>query len=73
MHEQEDMNYFEEELHRLQALGEIPLMQRRLEQHSMDPIEELMEVYQDVKEIEANLSKAISIGTFILNKNKEVI
>jgi hypothetical protein len=39
----------------------------------MDPIEELMEVYQDVKEIEANLGKAISIGTFILSKNKEII
>ena len=73
IHEQEDMNYFEEELHRLQSIVEIPLMQRRLEQHSMDPIEELMEVYQDVKEIEANLSKAINIGTFILNKNKEII
>ena len=31
IHEQEDMNYLEEELHRLQSIVEIPLMQRRLE------------------------------------------
>ena len=55
------MNYFEEELSRLQTTLATPLMQKRLEQHSMDPIEELMEVYQDVKEIESNLNKAIKI------------
>ena len=73
VHEQEDMNYFEEELQRLQAIGEIPLMQRRLEQHSMDPIEELQEVYADVKEIESNLAKAVNIGNFIIAKNKSII
>ena len=39
----------------------------------MDPIEELMEVYQDVKEIEGNLAKAINIGNFIIAKNKTII
>jgi hypothetical protein len=39
----------------------------------MDPIEELMEVYQDVKEIESNLGKAVSIGNFIIAKNKTII
>ena len=48
-------------------------MQRRLEHHSMDPIDELMEVYQDVKEIENNLNKAIKIGNFIIAKNKSII
>lgn len=39
----------------------------------MDPIEELMEVYQDVKEVERNLGKAVSIGNFIIAKNKGII
>jgi hypothetical protein len=39
----------------------------------MDPIEELMEVYQDVKEIESNLGKAVNIGNFIIAKNKTII
>lgn len=39
----------------------------------MDPIEELQEVYQDVKEIEVNLAKAVSIGNFIISKNKSII
>jgi hypothetical protein len=39
------MNYFEQELQRMQESIAVPLMQRRLEAHSMDPIEELMEVY----------------------------
>ena len=35
-------------------------------------MEELLEVYQDVKEIEANLGKALNIGNFIIAKNKEM-
>jgi len=57
-------------------------MTRRLENHLDDPMEELLEVYQDVKEIEANLGKALNIGSkcmfkfilldFIIAKNKEM-
>ena len=47
-------------------------MTRRLENHLDDPMEELLEVYQDVKEIEANLGKALNIGNFISAKNKEM-
>ena len=38
-------------------------MTRRLEHHLDDPMEELMEVYQDVKDIEQNLGKAINIAS----------
>jgi len=51
-HELEEMNFFEQELNRMQALISIPLMTRRLDVHKDDPMEELMEVYSDVKEIE---------------------
>ena len=69
----EDLNYFEQELTRLQSSVAVPLMQRRLVHHSMDPIEELQEVYADVKEIESNLAKAVNIGNFIIAKNKSII
>ena len=35
-------------------------------------MEELVEVYSDVKEIESNLSKALNIGSFIIAQNKEM-
>ena len=47
-------------------------MTRRLENHLDDPMEELLEVYQDVKEIEAYLGKSLNIGNFIIAKNKEM-
>ena len=46
------MDYFDPELKSFQALIEVPLMTRRLESHKEDPMEELMEVYADVDEIE---------------------
>ena len=46
------MNFFEQEIGRMQRLVQVPLMTRRLDSHKDDPMEELMEVYQDVKEVE---------------------
>ena len=41
--------------------------------HKADLMEELAEVYDDVKQIEANLSRSIEIANFIIQKNKELI
>ena len=44
-------------------------MTRRQEFHKDDPLEELIEVYHDVKEIETYLSKTINIANFIIKKH----
>ncbi len=62
-HEMEEMNFFEQELNRMQKLIQVPLMTRRLDCHKEDPMEELMEVYNDCKEIEQTLGKALNIGS----------
>jgi hypothetical protein len=41
-------------------------MSRRLELHKEDAMEELMEVYQEVKEIETYLQKSINIAEFMI-------
>ena len=51
---------------------EVPLMTRRLEEHKEDPIEELMEVYQDVNEMEEDFKKTLNIANFIIAKHNEV-
>ena len=61
--DKEELDYFEAELDRIAQTIEVPLMTRRLEHHLDDPMEELLEVYQDVKEIEANLGKSLNIGS----------
>ena len=66
------MFYFEKEIERLTELIEVPLMTRRLSQHKEDPLEELIEVYNDVKDIEGNLQKTINIANFMISKNKEL-
>ena len=53
------MNYFESELKRLEETIEVPM-------------DELVEVYEEVKEVEENLAKAINIANFIISKNKDM-
>ena len=48
-------------------------MTRRMEKNQADPMDELIEVYDEVKEIEANLQKAIDLSKFIITKNKEIL
>ena len=48
-------------------------MTRRMEKNQADPMDELLEVYDDVKELEANLQKAIDLSKFIITKNKEIL
>jgi chromosome segregation ATPase len=72
VHEQEDMNYFESELKRLETTIEVPMRTRRLESHHNDPMDELVDVYEEVKEMEENLAKAINIANFIISKNKDM-
>ena len=45
----------------IKALVDTPLMERRQDSHKEDPMEELMEVYGEVKDIESNLDKALNI------------
>jgi len=44
-----------------------------MEKNQADPMDELLEVYDDVKELEANLQKAIDLSKFIITKNKEIL
>ena len=44
-------------------INKLPLIDRRQNKIKDDPFEELMEVYQDVKEIEQNLTKSINIAS----------
>lgn len=41
--------------------------------HNPDPMDELVEVYEDVKDLESNLARAIEIANFIIDKNKEIL
>ena len=63
------MDQLESELKKIERLIKIDLMTRRLEIHKEDPMEELLEVYQDVKEIENNLKRTIKIAYFMIEKN----
>ena len=69
----QDIDYFEQELMSLREIVEIPLISWRMEIHNPDPMEELLEVYDDVKEIESNLGRAIEIANFIIQKTKELL
>ena len=64
--EKQELDFFVGELERMQGFVDVPLMTRRLENHKEDAMEELMEVYQEVKEIEGHLSKTINIANFII-------
>ena len=71
--EEHDITYFEQVLQSLRQAADVPLQQKRMEIHNPDPIEELLEVYDDIKEVESNLNQAIEIGYYILFKNKELL
>ena len=62
-HEKEEIDYFEAELKKIAKIVKVPLITRRQNHIKEDPFEELMEVYQDVKEIEQNLSKSLNIAS----------
>ena len=57
------------ELERIQNFVNVPLMTRRLEIHKDDPMDELMDVHEGVKEIEAYLSKTINIASSAVQKH----
>ena len=58
------------ELKSLSEFVAVPLMQKRMDIHKSDAMEELSEVYKDVEQIETKLSRAIEIGNFIIHINK---
>ena len=65
-----DINFFDKELKSLQESVSVSLLQKRLEIYKSDPMEELLEVLEDVEKIETNLSRSIEISHFIIDKNK---
>ena len=71
--ENEDINYFDMELKSLLESVSVPLIEKRMDIHKSDAMEELIEVYEEVKQIELNLSRAVEIGNFIIDKNKDLI
>mgnify|MGYP006906936618 CR=1 FL=1 len=66
----EDINFFDKELKSLQESVSVSLLQKRLEIYKSDPMEELLEVLEDVEKIETNLSRSIEISHLIIDKNK---
>ena len=66
------MEYILGELERIQNFVNVPLMTRRLEIHKDDPMDELMDVYEGVKEIEDQLSKTINIATSAVQKHHKL-
>ena len=71
--EKEELDYFLSELEHILKQNEVPLMTRRLENHKEDPMQELVEVYQEVREMEHQMQKSINIGKFIIEKNKDLL
>lgn len=61
--DREELDYFLSELHAIEKQNEIPMMTRRLESHKEDPMQELLEIYQEVRELESQLKKTINIGS----------
>ena len=55
----QDIKYFEQELLSLYKTIQVPLMTRRMDFHNQDPMDELVEVYEEVKQLETNLTRAI--------------
>ena len=51
----DNIDYFKQELERIQEYCLAPLMTKRLQIHKEDPMDELLEVYENVKEMEAEL------------------
>ena len=57
----------------MRGLVDVPLMTRRMENHKDDAMEELMEVYEEVKDIETCLTKTINIAHFIMQKHHTLL
>lgn len=56
-----DYFYFESMVQKYSEELQNPLMQRRLNVHKSDPLEELSEVYAEVKEMEHNFKKVLDV------------
>ena len=56
-----DFYYFETMVQKFTEELSHPLMQRRLNVHKSDPLEELSEVYSEVKELEHNFKKVLDV------------
>ena len=67
--DKQEMDQLEGDLKKIQKLVQVDLMTRRLDSHKEDPMEELMEVYSEVKDIENNLKRTIKIAFFMIEKH----
>ena len=50
-----------------------PLRERRSVAHHKDPVQELVEVYQQVTETENALSRSLEVSLFMISKNNELL
>lgn len=55
------MHYFEATVAKYQDDLSVSLMEKRTEFHNDDPLEELSEVFSEVREIESNFKKLLEI------------
>mmetsp|Transcript_20974 Transcript_20974/g.20089 ORF Transcript_20974/g.20089 Transcript_20974/m.20089 type:complete len:104 (+) Transcript_20974:177-488(+) len=66
------MSYFESLIKKYDEELDEPLIAKRQYFNQDDPIEELQEVYSEVKIIETNFRKALEVCGFMIEKNKEL-
>ncbi len=52
--------------------AEQSLIQKRAAKHKDDPLEELNEIYVDIKETETKLHKSIDLAEFLMGKHLEL-
>ncbi len=64
-----DFYYFESMITKYKEELQRPLLMRRSSSHKVDPIEELNEVYADVKDLEQNFNKILDICSKLISVN----
>lgn len=58
-----ELFYFENMIQKFQQDLAKPLMEKRIAYHKDDPLEELNEVYTEIKQIETNFKKVLEISS----------
>ena len=67
-----DLNYIEMKISEFKRQLEVPFFDRRSEKHKKDAVDELKEVYAEMRYREKAYGKVFDITQFLLEKNKEL-
>jgi hypothetical protein len=67
-----DFYYFESMISKYQEDLQLSLIDKRKTTFRSDPLEELQEVYEEVRVTEQNFKKALDVCSFMVEKNKEL-